>query len=115
MFEGIPLDVIIPFGFFALFLFYQSRYASSGSLPPSGPGNVMFSISIGAGGICNVAFLLYVGWQVRWWAPFLLIALFIPFLIFGVIMERIITPLGWALLGFIGWPLCAYMMFSNIP
>ena len=114
MLDVIPLNVIIPFGCFALFLFYQSLYHSSGRVAPGTP-ELLLSISIFAGGICNVAFLIYLGLRTVWWAPLVLLLLFIPFLVIGVVVERIIGRLGWALLGFIGWPVCAYLMFSNVP
>jgi len=114
MFGVIPAGVLFPFGFFGLFLFYQSMHHSSGSVPPGGP-DMAFSASIAAGGLCSVAFLVYFGWRTVWWAPFALLLLFLPFLIVGVVAERIIGRVAWAALGFLGWPVCAYLMFSNVP
>ena len=114
MISVIPYEVLFPFGFFGLFLFYQAQHHSSGALPPGSP-EIVFSLSIAAGGLCNLAFLIYFGLRTTWWAPFLLILLFLPFLVIGVIGERIIGRIGWAALGFVGWPVCAYLMFSNTP
>jgi hypothetical protein len=115
MFGAIPLDVVIPFGFFGLFLFYHSKHHSSGSMPPGGVGEKLIGVSIIAGALTNILFLVYFGIQVAWWASLVLLALFIPFLIIGVVAERIIGRLGLVFTGFVGWPTCAYFMFTNVP
>jgi hypothetical protein len=94
MFGAIPLDVVIPFGFFGLFLFYHSKYHSSRSIPPYRVVEELIGASVIACVLTNILFLVYFGIHVTWWASLVLLALFIPFFIIGVFAERIIGRLG---------------------
>ena len=114
MISVIPFRLVILFGFFGLFLFYQSQHHSSGSVPSGNPEYVI-GISIMSGALCNIIFLLYLGYRTVWWSPLLILVLFVPFLFIGVILERIIGRVWLAVLGFVGWPICAYFMFANVP
>ena len=75
----------------------------------------MLNISALFGTLTGIAYLIYYGWAVVWWAP---IAIFVTGLIasiFGLLIERIVGSLVISLVGFIGWPVSAYFMFSHIP
>lgn len=67
------------------------------------------------GMIVGLVFLIYYGYKVTWWAPFIILLLGLLSMFIAVYIEKLIGTLTMSLLGFIVWPLCAYLMFSTIP
>jgi hypothetical protein len=114
MVYGLPGDAIVSYSMFAVFLFYISMYHSRSDVKTPFVEFLLIA-SIICGAVCNVAFLVYAGWYVNWWSPLILIACFIPFLFFGVLLQGIIGRAGIAWIGIVGWPICAVAMFTSIP
>ena len=74
----------------------------------------IFSLS---GMIVGFGYLFYYGYKVSWWAAFVV---FIAGLVFKILVFFIENLLGkftmrLSLLGFIIWPILAYLMFITIP
>lgn len=68
-----------------------------------------------AGMFTGLAYLVYYGWAVVWWAPIAIFVIGLAASMLGFIIERIVGPLALSVGGFIGWPVCAYFMFSYVP
>jgi hypothetical protein len=71
---------------------------------------VFLSLSASIGKLVTIAYLLYYGWAVIWWAPFAIyliasVASTVRFLVTGFLID---------LIGFIAWPVCAYFMFIYV-
>ena len=104
---------VLFFALYAMFLASQSFHASM----PQHIGTALvwpLHISVILGIITGLIYLVYYGVIVVWWAPILIlvigwscVGLFIPFRSKGL--------LALSLLGFLGWPVCAYLMFVTIP
>lgn len=70
------------------------------------------NISVGVGALTDLAYLIYFGWTVVWWAP--LVAFLIGLIVFppiGAVLEPLVSPGDVSRLGFIGWPIAACLMF----
>ena len=99
---------------FSIFIFYQQLQAknfqgASKSLP------LALNISAFLGMAAGLAYLVYYGWSVVWWAP---IAIFVIGLVasaLAIVVEKIVGSLTISLCGFIGWPASAYFMFRYVP
>ncbi|MDZ4406233.1 hypothetical protein [Prosthecobacter sp.] len=99
---------------FGMFVFYQQLHVRS--FRGSSKGfEAILTLSAIAGMITGLAYLIYYGWTVVWWAPILIFVVGILFTIVGVFVERLLGLFALSLLGFIGWPLCALAMFKHIP
>ena len=112
MLEYIPMDILIPYEALCLFLFYQSMHSSTKLMEKNAELTIGISITLGV--ITNFVFLILLGINTIWWAPFILILLFIPTLIVGIIIEKVIGRINIVLIGFLGWPICAYLLFKQM-
>ena len=65
--------------------------------------------------IVGLVFLVIYGFKVVWWAPFALFGLGFVFQIVSTFIEDLVGAVNLSLLGFIGWPVCAYLMITSIP
>ncbi|MBP9826440.1 MAG: hypothetical protein KBF21_19585 [Thermoanaerobaculia bacterium] len=75
----------------------------------------ILSISGLLGVLTGLVFLIYYGWHTTWWAPLVVFAIGFFSFSFSVFMERLLGAFTISLLGFIGWPVCAYYMFKFVP
>ena len=107
---------------FGMFVFYQQLQVRGFEMHPHlrglrGSSNgfeAILKLSVFAGRITGLAYLIYYGWTGVWWAPILIFVLGLLFTIVGVFVERLLGSFALSLLGFIGWPLCAFAMFKHI-
>ena len=76
---------------------------------------LILSVFAFVGMIVGIAFLIYYGYKVTWWAPIIIFIIGLLFMFVGVFLEKLIGLLTMSLLGFIVWPICAYLMFTTIP
>ena len=76
---------------------------------------LILSIFAFVGMIVGFAFLIYYGYKVTWWAPVIIFIIGLLFMFVAVFLEKMIGTLTMSLLGFIVWPICAYLMFTTIP
>lgn len=114
MFEPIPIPTVLAYCLFSLFLSCQLRHRKH--FRGTGRGlQFALAVSVFAGLITGMAFLVYLGWTFLWWFPLIL---FCVSLLFQVLLLPLEGAIGIRLIsfaGFAGWPLCAYWMFQTIP
>jgi hypothetical protein len=81
--------------------------------------SVIFGLLLGISTVGSMlvwlAFLIYYGFRVVWWAPFALLGLDLLLFPFGLLIARLITPFGMSMLGFLALPVLAYFMFRLTP
>jgi|UniRef100_UPI003784D08C hypothetical protein len=108
---------------FGMFVFYQQLQVRGFETHPHLRGfrgssqgfETILKFSAFAGRITGLVYLIYYGWTVVWWAPIPIYVVGLLFPIVGVFVERLLGSFALSLLGFIGWPLCAFAMFTHIP
>jgi hypothetical protein len=99
---------------FGIFVFYQQWHVKNfGGASQA----VAFALTVSAfaGMVTGVAYLAYYGWAVVWWAPCVIFVLGLAASLLGFLLERIVGPYALSLVGFVGWPISAYLMFKHIP
>ncbi len=99
---------------FGIFVFYQQLHAKN-FRGASQSFALALNISAFAGMFTGVAYLLYYGWSVIWWAPIAIFVIGLVALMLGFLVERVVGALALSVGGFIGSPICAYFMFSYVP
>ncbi len=99
---------------FGAFVYYQQLHVRDFQ-GASKTFELVLSISAFAGMITGLVYLVYYGWTVVWWAPIMIFVMGILFTFIGVVVERLLGKFTLSLLGFIGWPVCAYFMFHYLP
>ena len=104
-------------GFYCIFtvvVFYQQLHARDFQGASQSFGLVL-SLFAFAGMLTGLAYLVYYGWSVVWWAPIpiFLIGLLVSFP--GFLLERLVGKFSLSMLGFVAWPVCAYFMFVLVP
>ena len=99
---------------FAVFIFYQQLHVKTFQ-----GGSQSFALALNAsafaGMVTGLAYLVYYGWSVVWWAPTLIFSIGLLVVIPAFLVERFVGSLALSLSGFIGWPICAYLMFHYMP
>lgn len=112
--DSISWASVVFYCLFSNFVYYQQLHAKEfrGASPTFG---FFLSLFAFAGMATGLVFLIYYGWKVVWWAPFIIFIIGILFTIIGVLIEKVIGKFAMSLIGFIGWPICAYFMFRYIP
>lgn len=96
------------------FVYYQQRHAKTFQGASDGFHDLL-TYSAFLGMIAEYACLLYYGWSVVWWAPVVLFLLAVAFKFPVVLIEKAIGETTISLAGFVGWPVCAYLLFRSIP
>ena len=102
------------FCLFCIFVFYQQLHVKN--FRGSSQGFALaHNISALLGLLTGLAYLTYYGWHVVWWAPILIFVIGILASMLGFLVERIVGSMTISTVAFIGWPICAYFMFSFVP
>jgi hypothetical protein len=112
--QSLSLPSIAFYCVFGIFVFYQQLHVRH-FRGASQTFALALSISAFAGMLTGFAYLIYYGYSVVWWAPVIIFVIGIVASILGFLLERIIGSLAVSLGGFIGWPVCAYLMFRYVP
>lgn len=99
---------------FAIFVFYQQLHGKNFQ-GASQSFALAINISAFVGLLTGFAYLIYYGWTVAWWAPVVIFIIGLAASMMGFLMERIVGAIALSIGGLIGWPVCAYFMFSYIP
>jgi hypothetical protein len=112
--QSLSVPSIAAYCAFGIFVFYQQLHAknfrgASQSLA------VALNVSALLGMATGVAYLVYYGWTVVWWAPIVAFVVGLMGTILGALIERATGALALSLFGFVGWPLSAYFMFRYLP
>ncbi len=105
---------VLYFCLFGTFVFYQQLHLKH-FRGASKIFEIILSIFAFAGMIVGLTFLIYYGFKVTWWAPFVIFAIGLLFMFIAAFIEKLIGKMTMSLLGFVVWPVCAYLMFTTIP
>ena len=102
------------YSLFSCFVFYQQLHGKNfrGQSPICG---LLINVSAFIGMVTGFIYLIYYGWNVVWWAPIVIFFIGLLSSFFNFFIERLLGAYVLSIGGFIGWPICAYLMFSNIP
>lgn len=112
--KNFDLINIVYFCCWYLFVYFQQLHLDN-FRGASKKYQLLLSIFVLVGWLTGFVYLIYYGFKVTWWAPVILF-LIAPFslsikgLVKGEAAVAIIS-----LLGFIAWPIFAYLMFKTIP
>lgn len=103
------------FCFFSIFVFYQSLHLKNFNGRSKILG-LFIGLSTCASSLTGVAYFGYYGWNVSWISALVgcLGSVFIS-AVLGSLLEKFTGVLVLSLGGFLGWPLCAYLMFYTLP
>lgn len=102
------------FCLFGIFVFFQQLHAKN--FRGSSQGFALaLNLSAFLGMLTGLAYLVSYGWHVVWWAPIVIFIIGILASMLGFFVERIVGPMALSASAFIGWPLCAYVMFHFMP
>lgn len=112
--QTLSLPSIVFYCGFSIFVFYQQLHVKNFQ-GASQSFALALNISAIAGMLTGLAYLVYYGWSVVWWAPILILVIGLLASMLGFFVERVVGSLALSLGGFIGWPVCAYFMFSYVP
>ena len=112
--ENFDLLNVFYYCLFGMFVYYQQLH-SKNFRGTSKVLEMVLTISSFLGMIVGFAFLLYYGYKVVWWAPVFIFVIGMFFQFIAVIIERILGQFTISLVGFVAWPLFAYLMFQTIP
>lgn len=96
---------------FGVFVFYQQLHARNFRGGSEALG-LALSVSAFAGTVTGLVYIGYYGWHISWWAAAVVLVLGIVAGMAGVAFERLTGPFVISMLGFVGWPVCAYFMFK---
>jgi hypothetical protein len=99
---------------FGIFVFYQQLHLKNFRGASQGFA-LALGISAFLGMLTGVAYLIYYGWVVAWWAPLVIFVIGIVASFAGVLIEKAIGALTLSLIAFVGWPVSAYFMFEYVP
>lgn len=99
---------------FGIFVFYQQLHGKNFKGESQGFALVLHLFAF-AGMITGIAYLIYYGWAVAWWAPIPIFFIGTAASFAGVILERIVGGFAISMAGFLVWPASAFMMFKLIP
>lgn len=105
---------IVFYCLFSTFVFYQQLHVKNFH-GASQSFALALNISAFAGMLTGLAYLVYYGWAVVWWASIIIFSIGLVASMLGFLVERLVGPLVLSLAGFVGWPVCAYFMFSYVP
>ena len=99
---------------FGIFVFYQQLHVKyfRGASQIFG---LILSLSAFLGMLTGLAYLVYYGWHVVWWAPLIIFVIGILVSMLGYFIERLVGKFTLSFVGFVGWPVCAYFMFAYVP
>lgn len=100
---------------FGIFTFYQQLHLKSFNGSSRG-FEAALVVSASLGTLTGIVFLVIYAWKVSWWPPIVMLGTTLTLGAFvGVFLERVFGSATVSLAGFIGWPICAYLMFRFMP
>ena len=103
---------------FSTFAYYQSLHATNFRGASKGFWFIL-SLSASVAMICGLVFLVYYGWNVRWYLPILLFVLGLVVKAVWFAVEASLKnrdlPFLLSLVGFVAWPIAAVFMFRSVP
>lgn len=114
MFDALPISIIGLYCLFTTFVFYQQLHVKNFQGASQGAATLL-SLSALAGMITGLVFLIWYGFNVVWWAPIVLFVIGLLFQFVANFIESLVGRFTLSLGGLIGWPICAFFMFTLAP
>ena len=120
MTDALPWMVVAPFSLCSVFLFYQQLHLKDFQ-GASQTAKLILALSFLTGMITGIVFLALYWTQFGWVTALTLFGISFAFKILVVLFEVILTArpsrdyLFVSAAGFIGWPVCAFLMFTSMP
>ncbi len=108
-----PLSILF-YCIFSFFLFYQQLHLKNFRGSSQGASLLLGMFSF-VGMLTGLAYLIYYGWGVVWWAPFVIFIIGFAFKFIVRPIERFTGILPLSIAGFLIWPVCAFFMFWFVP
>jgi len=108
----VTLSTLLPFLGYMLFISYENEHARRFQ-GASQTFHMLLIYSVILGWITGLVYMFFLGFQISWWSPFAYIGIGILSFILIVPFDHVLR-LPCALIGFAGWPICAYFMFKGI-
>ena len=99
---------------FTMFVFYQQLHLRD-FRGASKTFELVLSVFAFSGMIVGLIYLIIYGIKVIWWAPLVVFIISLAFQFIAFSVERLVGMFSISLIGFIGWPLFAFLMFITIP
>ncbi|MDT0293963.1 hypothetical protein ACFQ3R_11280 [Mesonia ostreae] len=112
--ENFDILNIIYYTLFSIFIYYQQLHSKE-FRGESQLFHLILNIFAFSGMIIGFAYLIFYGYKTVWWAPFIILIIGILTTFFSVFIERITGKITLSLIGFVLWPVFAYLMFTTIP
>jgi len=112
--ESISWMSALFYSLFGIFVYYQQLHLRDyrGASQTFG---LILSISAFTGMITGLVYMVYYGWTVVWWAPIVIFIVGLLSTFVGVLIESLVGQFTLSFLGFLGWPICAFLMFHYVP
>ena len=120
MTDAIPWNVVMAFSVFSAFVFYQQLHLKN-FRGESRTAEIVLSISCFLGIATGIVFLVRYGLRLGWLSPLLLFGISFVSKLVVIALEVVFASrssrdnIVLSMLGFIGWPVCAFLMFSYMP
>ncbi len=112
--EAFSWPSILFYCLFSAFLFYQQIHMKNFQ-GASQYFLLALNISVLAGTVTWFAYIIYYGWTISWWAPFVIFVIGLVFMQLVFLLERVVGVLALSISGFVGWPFSAILMFWLLP
>lgn len=111
--DNINFDVLIYYVIFSIFVFYQQLHVKNFGGASQG-FQALLSVFAFVGMITGVGFIVYYAFQVSVVGAVIIFLVGLLSAFVGSIFERFLGAHTLSFIGFIGWPLCAYLMFTSV-
>ena len=115
--EKFEISNILYYCLFSTFVYYNQLHLKQSRGKSKFFEIILLAFSL-IGMITGFGYLITYGYKVSWWAPFVIIIAGFFFMFFAAFIEKLLGEYGvfWmSLIGFIVWPISAYLMFTTIP
>jgi hypothetical protein len=112
--EEISINSAIAFSLLCVFMYYQMSHMKV-LQKDKGAIYYLLWVSTMLGTLTGLGFLVYYGLTVAWHAPMVILMAGVGVVFLGEFLEKVVPPVIVSYLGFIGWPICAYLMFIFMP
>ena len=110
----LPLSTILFYCLFTTFVFYQTLHLKY-FRGASAIFRHLLLISAFSGTVVGLVYLFYYGFSVAWWAPVVVFVIGLASQLVANFVETFTGPFLLSIAGFLGWPICAYLMFTTLP
>jgi hypothetical protein len=111
--NSISWDSVIWYLVFSIFAFHQKLHFRNFRGSSRVVENLL-GVSVLLGSVVGTAYLAYYGWKISWLSAGIILAMSIAAVLVTSLLEKIVPSFVISIVGVIGWPICAYLMFSNL-